>query len=70
MTDKRCPLWGQEIFPFKASLKLPDWEIPEIKQFQGSSNSCGCKMWGKKEGSHLVLLGLLVEIKIKSLKNW
>lgn len=48
MTDKRCPWWGQDIFPFRAPLKFPDWEIPETKQFQSSSNFCGCETLGKK----------------------
>lgn len=26
-------MWGQEIFPFKASLELPNWENPETKRF-------------------------------------
>lgn len=48
MTNKRCPWWGQDIFPFRPSLEFPDREIPETKQFQSSSNFCGCEMSGKK----------------------
>lgn len=61
MTDKRCPWWGQDILPFRAPLKFPDWEIPETKQYQSSSNFCGCEMLGekKKEGA-FVQLRLLV----------
>lgn len=47
MTNKRCPWWEQDILPFRAPLKFPDWEIPETKQFQSSSNFWGCEM-GKK----------------------
>lgn len=48
MTGKRCPLWGQKIFPLKAPLELPNWEIPEQSNCRVLQIPVDAKYGGKR----------------------